>query len=113
MTTLNPAHYRKAAQVIREGGLAKGGFAVRQSDGRTAYCIVGALCQATGQNLYNDPEVQYLGHHLGLLASPGYRSCDVTQITRWNDRPETTANDVITLLTEAAEKLEAESGVTV
>jgi hypothetical protein len=29
-------------------------------------------------------------------------------VTRWNDRPDTTADDVIALLTEAAEKLEAE-----
>jgi hypothetical protein len=114
MTTLDPAVYRRAAQVIREGGLAKGGFAVRQSDGGMAHCTVGALREATGQSLSNvSPEVRYLGHLLGLPdcgCGCGFTSISVA---RWNDRPDTTTEDVIALLTEAAEKLEAESGVTV
>jgi hypothetical protein len=107
MTTLDPAVYRKAAHVIREGGLAKGSFAVRQSDGGMAHCTVGALREATGQQeLYDaSPEVQYLGHLLGL--TPCNCGCGAPRVVDWNDRPQTTADDVIALLTEAAEKLEA------
>jgi hypothetical protein len=72
-------------------------------------CTVGALQKATGQReLYNGaPEVQYLGHLLGLPPDGGCGDNGLTRVTRWNDRPETTADDVITLLEQAAEKLEA------
>jgi hypothetical protein len=104
MTTLDPAVYRKAADVIREGGLTKGVF-YRPDLDPVPHCTVGALQQATGKELCNvSPEVRYLGHLLGLCGCGCSRGISVT---RWNDRPQTTAADVIALLTEAAEKLEA------
>jgi hypothetical protein len=109
MTTLDPAIYRKAAQVIHEGGLAKGTYYRKDLD-PVPHCTVGALQKATGQReLCNvSPEVRYLSHLLG--PTPCDCDCGFTSIsvTRWNDRPDTTADDVIALLTEAAEKLEAE-----
>jgi hypothetical protein len=110
MTTLDPAYYRKAADIIDTGGLAKGAY-VCHVLGRTEHCTVGALQEATGEGLVNSsPEVQYLGHLLGL--PPGcdcdnLHCGDIVSVTRWNDQPQTTAADVIALLTEAAEKLEA------
>jgi hypothetical protein len=108
MTTLDPAIYRKAAHVIREGGLTKGSYYRLDLD-PVPHCTVGALQKATGQReLYNGaPEVQYLGHLLGLPPDGGCGDNGLTRVTRWNDRPETTAEDVITLLEQAAEKLEA------
>jgi hypothetical protein len=103
MTTLDPAIYRKAAHVIATGGLAKGTFS-RPDLAPVPHCTVGALMEATGRALDNhSTEVEFLDHLLGIAP------CGIpASVTRWNDRPETTADDVITLLEQAAEKLEAE-----
>jgi hypothetical protein len=101
----DPAVYRKAADVIREGGLAKG---VYGTDGGQ-HCLVGAMFQAK-QDLHlrvtADAEARYLAELLGL---PG-RANEISHygVAVWNDAPERRPEDVITLLEQAAEKLEAD-----
>jgi RNAse (barnase) inhibitor barstar len=96
-----PEILRKAADVIRTGGLVKGTFDTR--DGQ--HCTVGALWAAVGGNVMEnlDAEVDVLAEMIGV--GPGLMSS--TAIFHWNDQPETTAEDVVTLLEQAAEKLEA------
>jgi hypothetical protein len=113
------ALYRGAARVIREGGLAKGTF----TDGES-HCTVGALdVAAIKQGLpsvrYRDPGqvlphlADVLGYTPTVECSCGDPACTLRDaafvaITQWNDQPGTTERDVITLLEQAAEKLEAD-----
>jgi hypothetical protein len=98
MTTLDPAIYRRAAAIIRTDGLAKGHFKAHQGE-RVALGTIGALraAAARGDLYYTSPEGQFLADLLGR------------NVVLWNDRPQTTADDVIALLERAAEKLEADA----
>jgi hypothetical protein len=94
--------YRAAAADIREHGLAKGDYVVGAS-----HCTVGALQSAA----LTHPEVniQREAHYLaGLLGLDTGRFEMHYGVAYWNDREETTADDVVTLLEQAAEKLEAD-----
>lgn len=97
--TADPAVFHQAAERILTGGHTKGTF---KENGR--YCIVGALLPGgVRRNLALYPrqeEVQLLAELLGI---PATLRC----IIQWNDARERTAEDVLTLLEQAAEKAEA------
>lgn len=101
--------YRAAADLIRERGLAKRAF----EDTSGAQCTVGALAtiqyerhETTRTNMCTDLDpFSTLNKLLGIETNPQAPWID---ISRWNDRDTTTAEDVIGLFTQAAEKLEAD-----
>lgn len=110
-TDIDPAVYRKAAQVIRTGGLTQGAFFT--DDGK--HCTVGALRTLTGSL----PETyRFLPLLADLIGGPQPCPCGGTgcgtaldpygNVTRWNDHPQRTPDDVLLLLEQAAEKLEAD-----
>jgi hypothetical protein len=108
VSTLDPAVYRRAADVIRQGGLAK-----RAYRSGSTHCTVGALRTArqldalVGSPLADEPWTVPLAEMLGLPI--GDAPCHAgALITVWNDEEERTEQDVILLLEQAAEKLEAD-----
>jgi hypothetical protein len=101
--TANPATFRAAAQLIRDKGLAKGTFGVTPD---SPHCTVGALRTVNPGVSYwvdDNEDLRVLGGLLGLNGEFLW-----ADIALWNDREETTEQDVITLLEQAAEKLEAD-----
>lgn len=111
----DPATFRQAAQVIETGGLEKKRYGpVNRMD--RPHCTVGALYAAHGNMTVSiHPEVAYLAEMLGVagVAGPVCGCCGVQgnaigQIANWNDADETTQQDVVDLLTQAAQKLEAD-----
>lgn len=105
MIAPDPADYRAAANLIRAGGLAKRTYRNPETGG---HCTIGALAEVTGKDTSSvmssgllDPLCQLLG------ASDPRHSILFTRITNWNDLDNTTEDDVILLLEQAAEKLEA------
>jgi hypothetical protein len=106
---ITPRQYRKAAALVRQRGKATGCFI----DAENRVCAAGAL-----QHLYltTEDEKEALRQVAAMLGWVTYGTSGLTAlgtITAWNDRPDTTTEDVAQLLEQAAEKLEAESGVTV
>jgi hypothetical protein len=97
----------KAAEIIEAGGLGKGRFLTR--GGR--HCTVGALMEANGGGVDLDnmtsirPEVSLLTDLLGTRKA-GERDCGSVYI--WNDEGDRTADEVVELLRQAAEKAEAD-----
>jgi hypothetical protein len=105
---ITPRQYRKAATLVRQRGKAIGCFI--DADGRV--CTAGAL-----QHLYltskdEKEALQQVATMLGWTGRESSRGA-LGIIADWNDRSDTTTEDVAQLLEQAAEKLEAESGVTV
>jgi hypothetical protein len=98
---------RAAADLIRKGGLAKGSFYRRPAGEDTSYCTVGAIVETHGDyilSFMDSPALVKVRELLGIV-DPAH---PWIAIARWNDQPERTDKDVITLLEQAAEKLEAE-----
>jgi hypothetical protein len=105
---ITPRQYRTAAALVRRRGKATGCFI----DAENRVCAVGAL-----QHLYlttkdEKEALQQVADMLGWADGKSGRTALGT-IVDWNDHPSTTAEDVAQLLEQAAEKLEAEHGVTV
>jgi hypothetical protein len=97
-TKARPEVLRKAAQVLREGGWVQG--ALQTSRGQ--HCTLGALWEA----LYGgsvQPEVNLLSELIGDTDSSEWEV-----LIDWNDYDGRTEADVLTLLEQAAEKLEAD-----
>lgn len=109
MTALDPAVYRRAADVIRTGGLAKGVY--RRG---TTHCVVGALRVArqrdpqAGSFRSDVPWTTPLSEMLGLAVLPDNPFQTIRVVSQWNDAPERTPEEVVTLLEQVAEKLEAD-----
>jgi hypothetical protein len=105
---ITPRQYRKAATLVRQRGKATGCFI----DAENRVCTAGAL-----QHLYLTTEDEHEAlRQVAAMLGWAYEQSGPTAlgtITNWNDRPDTTTEDVALLLEQAAEKLEAESGVTV
>lgn len=101
--------FRRAAEVIRIGGLTKNAY-----EDDTRHCAIGALMAARGVSMWNVtsvwPEVSYLVDLLGGsgVSRPNTVVPGSDMVADWNDRADRTADDVITLLEQAAEKLEAD-----
>lgn len=108
-----PDVLRGGAAVIREDGLTKGTFAkVLDVHGQqTAHCTVGALMAAVGDHQLDirsvQPEIDLLVQMLGCPPLHN-NSSSVVGIYSWNDAARRTADDVTTLLEQAAEKAEAD-----
>lgn len=98
MTDIDPAVYRKAAAVIRKGGLVKGAFSTGYG-----YCTLGAI----GYNHTAMQEGTARATVLADLIGNVHQENPAKVISAWNDAEERTPDDVITLLEQAAEKLEA------
>lgn len=103
--------FRDAAVLIRVGGLQKNTYERRAGSGLTSFCAIGALCAAAGIDHSNDlggtKDVHVLCAELwerfGLPFDEA--SSDEDRVPDWNDREETTAEDVINALTKIAEGL--------
>ncbi len=92
--------YRRAAEIIRTGGLAKGEY--ETFDGE--HCTIGALREASGESeliegKLLDPVADLIGR------KPAETT--FTTITIWNDVDGRTVEDVVALLEQVAEKVEA------
>lgn len=113
MSDIDPAVYRKAADVIRKSGLEKNNYGDMNTD-RVPHCTIGALRYATGQPWVSFSILGPLADLLGPQPCPcGNANCGICEdpfsaITRWNDHPQRTPDDVLLLLEQAAEKLEAD-----
>ncbi|MGW3428024.1 DUF6197 family protein [Streptomyces melanosporofaciens] len=124
MTIDFAATYRMAANVIRTNGHHKGAFFTRPESGvgieptasECPVCIAGALSLAmfdfpipsTGQNERSnkfEAVARKLADLMGLEGDPLLEP--VGRLAAWNDRPERTANDVITALEKAAREVAA------
>lgn len=97
----------RAAALIRTKGLAKG--VIKDSMG--GYCLYGALGEVTGITeqgcLYPEyPLVREAGRRmLNLSNAPRMRGGTITSVlTKWNDAPERTAEEVAVALEQAAVK---------
>lgn len=111
--TANAHTYRAAADVIKRYGLAKQAY--HSEDG---YCTAGALRYVTGRvRAVEAPEIVELAKLIG-----GYHACQNPDcaglgahsnafdvVTDWNDDPNTTPEDVIGLLEQAANEMETRS----
>lgn len=112
-TDIDPSVYRKAAAAIRTGGLEKNAYGPIDSD-RQPHCTVGALRHATGQPWVSFSILGPLADLLGPQPCPcGHADCGICEdpfgvITRWNDADGRTQDEVLLLLEQAAEKLEAD-----
>lgn len=113
-------HYLKAAEIIRQNGLAKGSYVELQGD-HVAHCSVGALREAiTGSPHAHTAEVE---NHIEFLAEQvggdGLVVCDCgipalglhwtdggafTVVTRWNDAAERNEDEVAAAMEAAAAK---------
>jgi hypothetical protein len=101
VVTPGPGDYRSAAGVIKRHGLAQEAF--HDEDG---YCTVGALREVMGVGT-GAIDLHPLADMLGSTPGPvKLNAFDV--VTGWNDMHGRTPEDVITLLEQAAEKLEAD-----
>ncbi|PRH79361.1 hypothetical protein C6N75_09765 [Streptomyces solincola] len=99
------ANFRQAAEYISEHGHYKGGYfeggldpvVVVPSYLTPAACAMGALAKvAAGERSFvSESAVGYLDRRLGI------------PVGEWNDRPETTAEDVILELKRAADEYPA------
>jgi hypothetical protein len=106
----DPALLRKAAEIIRDGGLSKGLF--RTDDGR--HCAVGALMEAAhGEEVWkggpnaNDPVVTPAIQTLAEVVIPGGVGAVWLPIYNWNDDLHRTADQVVSAFEQAAQKAEA------
>lgn len=91
----------KAADLVRERGLAKG----RQQDSEGRVCLHGAICiAATGQpHTYADAACEAGDRVVGYLVDQGVtylRGC--AGAAGWNNKPERTADEVIAILETVA-----------
>lgn len=107
--TADPALLRKAAQIIRDGGLSKGLF--HTGDGK--HCSVGALLEAAhGEGAWkhpvnpDDPAVAQEIRALGEVVVPGGINTMWIPIYNWNDDLHRTPEDVINAFEQAAQQLE-------
>lgn len=95
---------RTAAEIIQSQGLTKGTY----ENEAGAHCTLGALDEATARLNLNwdthDQCVDVLNQLLGGDSPFAWYG----SISRWNDLEATTKEDVATLLTTAAEKIEAD-----
>lgn len=115
------ADFRRAAHIIRTGGLAKGTYV----NGVGEHCTAGALrVTHRGSTVHYDrPRMQAelitLSELLGRTIVPCYcgkPDCCTDEdghtplnvVAVWNDAGSRTTEDVVTLLEQAAEKLEAD-----
>jgi hypothetical protein len=105
---IGPGEYHRAAALIRRRGKATGCFEDEQGRICAAYALNLAFLNPSG-------EIEALQQVAGLLGWADGKSEQraLDAIANWNDRSDTTTEDVAHLLEQAAEKLEAESGVTV
>lgn len=89
-----------ARELIEQGGHCKG--APRQiRQGRTSYCVIGAISEATkGNGIGTFAEAKDAAYK---LLPAGYAS-----LVGWNDAPSTTAEQVCALLSRAADRVEQE-----
>jgi hypothetical protein len=103
-----PDILRKAANVVRKGWVQG-----ELEDPMGRHCALGALRTVSDVELYTMPlpqdpvfaEVTLLADLIG----PNPHTTDAhSTLTDWNDEPGRTADDVITLLEQAAEKAEAD-----
>ena len=117
------AHFTAAAQLIREGGLAKETY----SD-HGAHCSVGALRVIQRGSVWDfdtlimGSELEFLANLIGRPEKPepcwcGEPHCtvglsDFDLVTKWNDRPERTAEEVVELFERAAREVVALAGAT-
>lgn len=98
------AIYRRAAEVVRNRGLARG--ILQERDGRV--CAIGALCLATDRNFVDDqveimiPVARQVGwpDWGGALASSPF-----TAIGHWNDHQANGPEDVAQMFERAAEEV--------
>lgn len=104
MRAARPAVLRRAAEIITTGGLNKGWFRV----GRR-HCVVGALMAACGASAGIEALSGVAGEMRLLAELLGSDDVEANHLAIycWNDRPDTTAADVVELLDTAAEKAEA------
>jgi hypothetical protein len=106
-TDVDPTVYRQAADVLRHDSWGQG--RLHGSDG--THCLVGALCVVTGKNgnllAKVEPELTPLADLLGGNPACGGELAEIV-IINWNDADGRTADEVVTLLEQAAEKLEAD-----
>jgi hypothetical protein len=103
MTDIDPAVYRTAADRIRKGGLIKGDY----SDGQGNYCTLGAVGWPGTTYIQSIARAELLADLIGYTPELYDLKGAPAIVTHWNDAEERTAEDVITLLEQAAEKLEA------
>lgn len=101
---VRPEDFRRAADVLREGGLARETYRDHKTGG---HCIIGALMAAKGVHWWREvePHVDFLGEMLGSAGS-GTRAFG--EVAIFNDDVAESVEEPIRLLEQAAEKLEAD-----
>lgn len=93
----------RAAEILEDRGWCQGLL----TNDRGEHCAVGALCVALEQQMRCNYGDLVRSGPLNIFAAylpPGSddRETGVVKITRWNDNPERTAQEVITALRRAA-----------